>query len=293
MHPAFYSRTYWKDKMSPRRDPLTSRTLFAILVFIGCLTVAACAQETADPPRMMAADAHPSFEVATIKPADPDYRGKTIGKRGRNFRTRNTSLTELIGYAYNLHKNQITGAPSWAENDKYDLSAVPDQDGVPSDLQWKAMLQQLIADRFKLTIHHEQKELSVYVLSVDKDGPRNLTKSDSTAPDFNLSIDAAPEGMALTLQRGSMTNLAVFGLQGAVLDRPVLDQTGIAGRFDLVLKWLPDESQFGGRMKIPETDKSAPGLFTAIREQLGLRLDALKAPADVIVIDHVEKPSGN
>ncbi len=90
-----------------------------------------------------------------------------------------------------------------------------------------------------------------------------------------------------------MTDFAVFGLQSAVLDRPVLDQTGLKDKFDFSVTWTPDDSQFGGHMKVPSSDNPAPNLFTAIQEQLGLKLDAVKAPADVMVIDHVEKPSEN
>ena len=97
----------------------------------------------------------------------------------------------------------------------------------------------------------------------------------------------------MIMRNATMTNFAVFGLQGAVLDRPALDQTGLTDRFDFILTWMPDDSQFGGRMHPPASDNPAPGLFTAVQEQLGLKLDAVKAPADVMAIDHVEKPSSN
>ena len=98
----------------------------------------------------------------------------------------------------------------------------------------------------------------------------------------------------MSVRNGTMTNFAVFGLQGAVLDRPVLDQIGLTDRFDFILTWAPDEPQFGGRIPPPsESPNPPPGLFTAIQEQLGLKLDGVKAPADVMVIDHAEKPSEN
>jgi uncharacterized protein (TIGR03435 family) len=170
---------------------------------------------------------------------------------------------------------------------------VPDSEGAPSYEQWKAMVQKLLADRFKLTFHHDKKELSVYVLTVGKNGPKNIAKSESTAPGFSIPIMPTPGGIMMAMRNATMTNFAVFGLQGAVLDRPVLDQTGLTDRFDFTLKWMPDDSQFGGRMRVPPSDNPAPGLFTAIQEQLDLKLDATKAPADVLVIDHVEKPSEN
>ena len=249
----------------------------------------------APPPRLppMDANASPSFEVATIKPTKPDAQGKAFLVRGRRFQTINVSLDEMISFAYGVHAKQVTGAPSWAETDKFDIDAQPDGEGAPSDKQWKGMLQKLIGERFKLTFHRDKKELSVYVLSVAKTGQK-LTKS---AGD--------PNGLPGLLFRGlgdlivSNANMADFAglMQEAVLDRPVLDQTGLNGRFDFTLKWTPDDSQFGGMgAKIPPPTDSAtapPGLYTAIQEQIGLKLDATKAPAEVLVIDHVEKPSEN
>ena len=97
----------------------------------------------------------------------------------------------------------------------------------------------------------------------------------------------------MSMSNATMTNFAVFGLQSGVLDRPVLDQTGLTDKFDFSVTWMPDDSQFGGHMKIPPSDNPAPNLFTAIQEQLGLKLDAAKAPVEVFVIDRVEKPSEN
>jgi uncharacterized protein (TIGR03435 family) len=265
------------------------------------LTLVRATKETAweipvppPPPKPMAADANPSFEVATIKPSKPEAQGKGFRVNGRNFATINTSLDDLIEFAYDVHAKQIISGPEWLDKDKYDLAAVPDKEGSPSYEQWKSMVQKLLADRFKLTFHHDKKELSVYVLSVGKGGPKNVTKSESPAPGFSIPIRPAPGGIAMSVRNGTMTNFAVFGLQGAVLDRPVLDQTGLTDRFDFTLTWAPDESQFGGRIPPPsENLNPPPGLFTAIQEQLGLKLDGVKAPADVMVIDHVEKPSEN
>jgi len=264
------------------------------------LTLVRATKETAweipappPPPKMMAADANPSFDVATVKPSDPNNQGKGFGVRGRNFSTRNTSLVDLIEFAYDVHAKQIVGAPDWVDKDKYDIAAVPDKDGTPSYEQWKGMLQKLLAERFKLTFHKEKRELSVYVLTVGKGGPKNITKSESTAPGFSIPIHPAPGGIMMSMINATMTNFAVFGLQSGVLDRPVLDQTGLTDKFDFNVTWTPDDSQFGGHMKVPPSDNPAPNLFTAIQEQLGLKLEAVKAPADVMVIDHVEKPSEN
>ena len=246
------------------------------------------------PPRKrMAADADPTFDVATIKPSDPETQGKGFNSNGRNFRTRGTTLVDLIKFAYDLHEKQITGGPDWIDRDKFDIEATADQDGDPSYEQTKSMVRKLIVSRFKLTTHQGKKELSVYVLTVDKGGPKNLTKSESQTNGFSIPLMPTPGGMMLAVRNGTMTNFAIFALQGAVLDRPVLDQTGLPERYDFSVKWSPDDSQFGGRMKLPQSENPLPGLFAAVKEQLGLKLEATKAPADVMVIDTVEKPSAN
>ena len=241
----------------------------------------------------MAANADPKFEVATIKPSKPDTPGKMLRVQGRRFKTLNTTLNELISFAYGVQSKQVIGAPAWADTDKFDLDAEPDGEGAPSDKQWKSMLQKLLVERFKLTFHHDKRELSVYVLSVAKTGQK-MTKSEGD-----------PNGLPglwfqqlgdLNVRNANMTDFVGL-MQSAVLDRPVLDQTGITGRWDFTLKWTPDDSQFAGfGARIPPPADAAnapPNLYTAIQEQVGLKLEATKAPADVMVIDHVEKPSDN
>jgi uncharacterized protein (TIGR03435 family) len=247
------------------------------------------------PPKLppMDANASPSFEVATIKPSKPDDQRKAFLVRGRRFQTINVSLSEMMSFAYGVHAKQVIGAPSWAETAKFDIDAQPDGEGAPSDMQWKGMLQKLIVERFKLTFHRDKKELSVYVLSVAKTGQK-LTKSEG---DPNGLPGLFFHGLGdLHVTNANMADFAGL-MQEAVLDRPVLDQTGLNGRFDFTLKWTPDDSQFSGMgAKIPPPTDSAtapPGLYTAIQEQIGLKLDATKAPAEVLVIDHVEKPSEN
>jgi uncharacterized protein (TIGR03435 family) len=246
------------------------------------------------PPKIppMDANASPSLEVATIKPAKPDDQRKAILVQGRRLKIINQPLSQLISFAYGVQAKQVIGLPAWADSDKYDIDAVPDGDGMPNDKQWKGMIQKLMAERFKLTFHRDKKELSVYVLSVARNGPK-LTKS-----------DADPNGLPALFFRGRPGDLGVRNatmadftglMQGVVLDRPVVDQTGITGRWNFTLNWTPDESQFGGMgAKIPPPPDNAnppPNLYTAIQEQIGLKLEAAKAPADVMIIDHVEKPS--
>ncbi len=247
------------------------------------------------PPKPMAADANPSFEVATIKPSPPDQRGKLYRVQGRRFSTVNTTLSDLITFSYGIQVRQIVGAPAWIESDKYDLAAQPDGEGQPNDRQWKLMVQKLLADRFKLSFHRDKKELSVYALVVGKSGSK-LTKS-AGDPDGLPGLGFRGLG-AMAARNANMQDFAGL-LQGVVLDRPVVDQTGITGRYDFTLDWTPDEFQFAafGNANLPPQPKDDANphtdLYTAIQQQLGLKLESTKAPTEVFVIDHVEKPSGN
>jgi len=248
--------------------------------------------EPAARPKPMAADANPSVEVATIKPSNPDVPGTAFTVRGRSFVTVGTTLSNLVTFAYGLHARQIVGAPDWVEHDKYDVTAQPDGEGQPNDRQWRSMLQTLLADRFKLTFHRDKRELSIYALLVDKGGSK-LTKND-TDPTGLPGLFFRALGV-LPARNATMADFAGL-LQTAVLDRPVVDQTGLGGRFDFTLTWTPDETQFGGlgiKVPPPPDNATAPGLFTAVQEQLGLRLDSTKAPVDVLVLDRVEKPTAN
>ncbi len=243
-------------------------------------------------PKPMPADAQPVFEVATIKPSKPDTPGKAFRMNGREFTTLNTTVNDLIKFAFGIHVRQIIGGPAWLETEKYDLLGTPDVEGQPNHDQVRNMLQKLLADRFKLVFHREKKELSVYAIVIAKGGPK-LTKSesDSTLPGLFF------RGLGNLPARNATIGEFAGVMQSVVLDKPVVDQTGLSGRFDFTLKWTPDEFQFadlGGRPPAPaDTPDAPPDLFTAMQQQLGLKLESTKAPADVIVIDHIEKPSEN
>jgi uncharacterized protein (TIGR03435 family) len=246
-----------------------------------------------EPPKPMAADAPLAFEVATIKLSNPDQPGKLYTVRGRQVLTINTTLNDLVVFAYDLHAKQIVGGPDWAETQKYDVTGQPEAPGVPNGVQLRGMIRQLLTDRFKLAFHREKREMPVYAIVVGPNGHK-LTKNDTN-----------PNGLPGLFFRGlgvlPVTNATIADfagvLQSAVLDRPVVDKTGLTGRWDFQIRWTPDESQFGGlgvRVPPPTNDPNAPpGIFTAFTEQLGLKLDPTRAPVDVLVIDKVEKPSEN
>jgi uncharacterized protein (TIGR03435 family) len=247
------------------------------------------------PPRIppMAADANPSFEVATIKPSKPDEQGHAFLVRGGQFTTINTTLNDLIKFAYGVQEKQIIGGPDWLSSQKFDLAGKPDAPGQPSSDQLKTMVQKLLADRFQLKFHRDQKEMSAYVLTVAKSG--NKMKKDDGNPNGLPGLFFRQLGV-LTVQNATMADFTGL-MQSAVLDRPVVDQTGLQGKWDFLLKWTPDESQFAGMgIKVPPPTDAAdapPPLFTAIQEQIGLKLEAEKAPVEVLVLDHVEQPSAN
>jgi uncharacterized protein (TIGR03435 family) len=195
-------------------------------------------------------------------------------------------------FAFGIHVRQIVGAPAWFDSEKYDLLATPDVEGQPNHDQIRGMMQKLLADRFQLKFHRDKKELAVYAIVVAKGGPK-LTKSESDSQLPGLFFRGLGNLPARNATMGEFAGL----LQSAVLDKPVVDQTGLAGRFDFTLKWTPDEFQFGGLgIKPPapaDNPDAPPDLFTAMQQQLGLKLESTKAPAEVFVIDHVEKPSEN
>jgi uncharacterized protein (TIGR03435 family) len=240
----------------------------------------------------MKADADPGFEVATIKPSKPDQQGRVFTIQGKKVLAINMSVNDLITFAYNLHPRQLSGGPSWMETEKFDVAGEPDQPGRPNLKQMKLMMQKLLADRFKLTFHREKKELSVYAIVVAKGGPK-LTKSEATGDTPGLLF----QGLGKLPARN--TTIAEFAavMQDAVMDRPVVDQTGIKGRWDFALNWTPDPSQFVGlgvKVPPPPDDPSAPpDLFTALQQQAGLKMESTKAPVEILVVDKVEKPSEN
>ncbi len=247
--------------------------------------------EPPPPPRRMAANANPAFEVATIKPSDPARPGKLFTTRGSEVITINTSLSDIIMTAYGLHARQITDAPAWLESEKYDITGRPDTPGQPNVEQMKVMLQKLLADRFQLKFHRDKKELSVYALTVLKGGPKfsKSTRDPNSLPGLFFT------GPLMSLNVTNATMAEVAGVLQTILEKPVVDQTALTEKYDFVVRFTPDPGQFPGVGGAPpvESGDEPPDLFTAIQQRLGLKLDSTKAPADVIVIDHVTKPSEN
>jgi uncharacterized protein (TIGR03435 family) len=176
------------------------------------------------PPTPMAANAPLAFDVATIKPSDPATPGQSIlvGRGGSNlFTTTNTTLNDLITFAYDIHLRQIVGGPSWLASDRFDIVAKPEAQGIPNVTQLRTMVQKLLAERFDLAFHGEKREMPAYVMTVGKDGGPKLTKNESGGmlPGFGGRGPGA-----VGVRNSTLTEFAGF-LQARVLDRPVVDQT--------------------------------------------------------------------
>lgn len=256
----------------------------------------------------------PAFEVASIKPADPNERRIMMrGDRGTVNLT-GVTLTMLVQQAYDVRDFQISGGPGWMNSDRYNIIAkVPanaaelpadptqatDEQRQTFQKQRAAMVQSLLAERFQLKVHHETRELPVYVLTVAKNGPKIKDNGGKTAdPNIKPGMIRMGPGQLFASQ-SNVTMLAQLLSQS--LGRTVIDKTGLTGKFDYELKWTPDPATT--RMPIgppppgadgpPPFDPNGPDLFTAVQEQLGLKLESQKGPVDIVVVDHAEKPSEN
>jgi len=248
--------------------------------------------EPAPPPRPMAAGADPGIEVATVKPSAADARGRLYTMRGDRLMAINVSVINVITMSYDLHEQQVSGGPSWMSTDKFEMVIKPDTPGQPNINQMKLMLRKLLADRFQLKTHTEQRELTVYAMTLPPNSQHKLTASGPNAG--NLPSLLFPRPGLLPARNATMTELSQT-LQSAVLDRPVVNRTGIEGRYDFTLDWMPDETQFAsfGPPQQQQPDNGKPSIYGAFQEQLGLKLERGKAQANVMVIDKLERPSEN
>ncbi len=243
----------------------------------------------------------PSYEIVSIRPSKPDAQ-LYEGTQPDGYRATSLTLENLIGIAYFGNalplSSSIEGEPGWCKSDRFDVEAKVDVSEVdalkkidhehnPEELLAEhatprmLMLQALLKERFGLKAHYEMKELPVYAIKVAKGGAK-LKES-------NIS-DPKKGSMSFSNDRFGGTNVPLRLLPLLLMPqvkRPVLDQTGLTGRYDIELKWTPDDDTGERSADAP------PGLFTAIQEQLGLKLEVTKGPVRVLVIDHVEKPSAN
>jgi uncharacterized protein (TIGR03435 family) len=232
----------------------------------------------------------PAFEVATIKPSDPEACcARTFGRNGRHFQTTNTNLKYLIQWAWNLQAKQVAGGPPWMDEIRFNLSGVMDGTGTPNDHQWKIAVRHLLIGRFQIELHHEAREMPAFVLTVSKGGPKLTPGDGDTKAHQNMGFSG---GVGETMHgRGVNASISDFigELQRIVLDRPIVDRTGLTGVYNIQFEFTREDQNSLGMTQLP--DNAAPNLFTALDEQLGLKLEGVKAPVDVLVIDKAEKPS--
>ena len=237
-----------------------------------------------DAPKM-ASDVAPTYEVATIKPSRPDEVNRTFLRQGRRFNTTATSIVDLMMFAYGIHFQQIANAPRWLENDKYDVTLLPAGEGQPSDEQLKEIMRKLLSDRLRLTLHREKKKLSVFRIVTLKAGAKLVHSLNSNGP---AGVGSGGRVGMMTVKSATIADFAGFLQRYYGMDRPVIDRTGLPGRYDFTLRWTPDDRRDTGGV----TDEF-PDFFAAIQQQLGLKLETVTESIDVLVIDHVERPSEN
>jgi len=232
--------------------------------------------------------ADPAFEVATVKPSRPDTNGRGIRVQGANISTLKMTLADLVTFAYDVHAHQLIGAPVWTTSEKYDITAKAEGEGQPSPEQLKLMLRKLLADRFQLVVHKDQRELPVYTLNVAKGGVK-ISKNDGKNETTGV-IFRGPG--SVLLNDVSMDDFCKM-LQNAAVDRPVVNQTSLSGKYDFSLVWTPDQALTAAPNPNTLAPDAPPDLYTAIQEQLGFKLEAAKLRIEVVVFDQVEKPSEN
>ena len=232
------------------------------------------------------------FDVASVKPSDPNDRRTMFGTppNGSRFRAAGVNLRMLIGFAYDKQLAQISGGPNWLESDRFEIDARPENavPGLEGLQQIRSMLQSLLEDRFKLTVHSETRLEPVYELVLAKGGSKlKETSANDGAPRQQMG-----RGQVIA----SATPLSqLIPLLSVLVQRQVIDKTGLTGMYDFTLTYTLEPGQLGalGPDVPPPVDPTAPSVFTALQEQLGLKLESARGRAQVLVIDHAEKPDAN
>jgi uncharacterized protein (TIGR03435 family) len=236
-------------------------------------------------PRPMAKDADPDWEAVTVRASDPDSREIGYRVSGRQIELRRQTVAAMLMVGYGIHMKQIADAPKWVESAEWEVKGVPDVPGDPDARQIRSLVQKLLAERFGLKMHTQQREMAVFALTVAKGGAK-LKPSQGDANGLPDENDRENGGESTVVFTNAPLSLLVTVLDFR-MDRPVVDHTGLPGRYDMLLRYTADES------RAPADGNAAPGLFTAMEEQLGLKLEPMRSEADAMVIDKVERPREN
>ena len=247
-----------------------------------------------------------TFEVASIKPNKSGDPNVMLMFKPNGFSATNAPLHEVIRLAYQVPDFQMSGGPLWINSERYDIEAKVDSSAAeqlrqPDQDQHRQMLQSLLQDRFKLKVHWETKELPIYALTVAKNGFKlHEAKPDDTYPDGIKDEAGVGRAGLMRMGPGRITAQGLpmntfVRLLSQQLGRTVLDKTALTGNYDVELQWTPDNipASFIGPDGKPTPEISGPSVFTAIQEQLGLKLESQKGPVEVLVIDHVQPASAN
>jgi bla regulator protein blaR1 len=224
----------------------------------------------------------PAFEVASVREnKSPELAMGGGAVRGGRYAITNVPLANLIQNAYRVQPYQLSGAPEWIRTTRYDITAKAEESTTFDEVQ--LMVRTLLKERFKLASHFETKEGPVYKLVTARNGPKIKPAQDPRGWTRYASGRIETHNMTMPM--------LAFTLAGPYLERPVTDETGLTGAFEFTLEWTPDRlwSVEDG----PPPDPSGPSIFTAVQEQLGLRLEPARGPVEHLVIDHVEKPAEN
>jgi uncharacterized protein (TIGR03435 family) len=229
-----------------------------------------------------------AFEVASVKAHEGPLYREGVYTEGIRLEGVDTVLGYIM-YAYNLKWRQVSlppAAEAAVDSSFYDVAAKAESGRLPAKDEFREMLQTLLAERVQLRVHHEQHEMPVYALVVGRNGP----KFKASAPDAGATaqLHVAGRNYQIVLPQGTMADLVGMIENSGFLGRSVLDRTGLAGTYDLKLVYTPDIR--------PNRENPDPGdinILQAVEEQLGLKLEPLKAVMDVLVVDHVEKPTAN
>jgi uncharacterized protein (TIGR03435 family) len=275
-------------------EPIPAKEIEKPVEIVQAQTSALAVQQNQTTPKAP----RPQFEVASLKRNSSGSPAINLGGSPGRYSATNASLRLLMQIAYKVEDFQIVGAPGWIDSERYDIEAKAE--GTPSRQEIIGpMLQALIEERFKLAMHGETRDLPVYFLTVAKSGSKLksepcLTREPNQPipPGTRQSAYCGYGGIGDGTLRATGAPIEVLAnFLSNILKRKVLDKTGLSGDFDVNLKWAPDLSTPGNN---PSTTADAgPSIFTAIEEQLGLKLESGKAPIDVLVIDYVQRPSEN
>ena len=238
--------------------------------------------------------AGPEFDAVSVKPSNPNTTNGTVVNvtRGGTPHVANATLKDLIETAYDVRKFQIEGGPKWADGAKYDVDATPGtrpQVTVGPPPGWtnvRFKVQALLKDRFQLQLHRETRTGSIYSLAMAKGGIKSSHLSATQSPHRGIN---AGRGTMLG-EAASMSDLT--SKLSRLLGRPVVNNTGPEGNYDFELEWTPNAGPSAPDGQ-PVEISGGPSLFSGLQQQLGLRFKATKGPVDVLIIDHVDRPSEN